>query len=351
MKDEVLKKPSRLKILYAFQGTGNGHSARALALYPAWLASSHDVDFLISGRKSQLKFPFPTLQLSGIVLQYGKFGGVAWGKTLLRNNWWQFFVDIIRLDVSSYDIIINDFEPVSAWKARWVNKALLGLSHQAAVVHPLAPKPLKNGYFAEVFMRWFAPANSHIGFHFLPFAEGVLPPLQTAQVETVQQNQLQKSCLVYLPAFGLLHILKVLQCFPHFHFTVFHPNVTNVQSAGNVVLHPIDKERFTRVFAQVSRIICSAGFELPAETLANGKQLLAIPIKKQYEQYCNAAALKEIQGATVVTRFSAGIVGEWLIQRSGSTTTLLETITPEEVLRKMFEKLAEMQWQTMQDVK
>ncbi|MCH8554021.1 MAG: glycosyl transferase [Schleiferiaceae bacterium] len=343
MKDEVLKKPARLKILYAFQGTGNGHSARALALYPAWLASSHDVDFVISGRKSQLKFPFPTLQLSGIVLQYGKSGGVAWGKTLLRNNWWQFFSDIIRLDVSSYDVIVNDFEPVSAWKARWVKKTILGLSHQAAVVHPLAPKPLKNNYFAEVFMRWFAPANTHIGFHFLPFAEGVLPPLQTTCTETLQQKRLRKSCLVYLPAFGLSHILNVLERFPLFHFTVFHPDVTNVQSNGNVVLHPVDKERFTRVFAQVSRVICSAGFELPAEALANGKQLLAIPIKKQYEQYCNAAALKGIRGATVATRFSAGIVGEWLIQRSGPATTLLETITPEEVLRKVLEKVAGMQ--------
>ena len=37
-----------------------------------------------------------------------------------------------------------------------------------------------------------------------------------------------------------------------------------------------------------------AGFEGPSEILFLGKKLLAIPMKNQYEQQCNAAALKDI---------------------------------------------------------
>ena len=40
--------------------------------------------------------------------------------------------------------------------------------------------------------------------------------------------------------------------------------------------------------------MCGAGFETPAEALYLKKKLLVIPMKGQYEQQCNAAALKKI---------------------------------------------------------
>jgi uncharacterized protein (TIGR00661 family) len=41
-------------------------------------------------------------------------------------------------------------------------------------------------------------------------------------------------------------------------------------------------------------ILCGAGFETPAEALYLGKKLMVIPMKGQYEQQCNSAALKEL---------------------------------------------------------
>jgi predicted glycosyltransferase len=47
-------------------------------------------------------------------------------------------------------------------------------------------------------------------------------------------------------------------------------------------------------------IITGGGFETPAEALFLGKKIMSIPIKGQYEQQCNAAALKTL-GAKVLT--------------------------------------------------
>ena len=41
-------------------------------------------------------------------------------------------------------------------------------------------------------------------------------------------------------------------------------------------------------------VLCGAGFETPAEALYLGKKLMVIPMKGQYEQQCNSAALKEL---------------------------------------------------------
>jgi hypothetical protein len=42
-------------------------------------------------------------------------------------------------------------------------------------------------------------------------------------------------------------------------------------------------------------IITGAGFETPAEALYLGKKLMCLPIRGQYEQLCNAAALKKFE--------------------------------------------------------
>ena len=41
-------------------------------------------------------------------------------------------------------------------------------------------------------------------------------------------------------------------------------------------------------------VLCGAGFETPAEALYLGKKLMVVPMKRQYEQQCNAAALKKM---------------------------------------------------------
>ena len=41
-------------------------------------------------------------------------------------------------------------------------------------------------------------------------------------------------------------------------------------------------------------VVCGAGFETPAEVLHLHKKLLVVPMKTQYEQHCNAAALKKL---------------------------------------------------------
>ena len=46
-----------MKILYALQGTGNGHVARALEIVPI-LNNRGQVDVVVSGDESQVHLPF-----------------------------------------------------------------------------------------------------------------------------------------------------------------------------------------------------------------------------------------------------------------------------------------------------
>ena len=74
------------------------------------------------------------------------------------------------------------------------------------------------------------------------------------------------------------------------------------------------------------------GFETPAEALYLCKKLLTIPIDGQYEQQCNAAALKN-SGVTRISRLNdktKDVFYEWITQ--SNTTKKIEANNIRETL-------------------
>jgi predicted glycosyltransferase len=55
-----------MKILYAVQGTGNGHITRAIEIIP-YLKQRSEVDILVSGIQSDIELPFKvTYRFNGL---------------------------------------------------------------------------------------------------------------------------------------------------------------------------------------------------------------------------------------------------------------------------------------------
>jgi uncharacterized protein (TIGR00661 family) len=72
---------------------------------------------------------------------------------------------------------------------------------------------------------------------------------------------------------------------------------------NHIHLIPVNNTQFLKSLESSDGLITSAGFESCAEAMYLGKKLLTIPILHQYEQYCNAAALKKM-GVSVVPRIT-----------------------------------------------
>jgi len=124
-----------MKILYAIQGTGNGHVSRARDIIPI-LEKKGEVDILISGIQADVDLPYPVkYRLKGLSFIFGKKGGIDIMETYQKANLKQLFKEINQLPVQEYDLVISDFEPVSSWACKKRNKPCIGLSHQAAVIN------------------------------------------------------------------------------------------------------------------------------------------------------------------------------------------------------------------------
>lgn len=280
-----------MKLLYAVQGTGNGHVARARHLLPL-LALHAEVEVWISGSESQVDLPIaPTRAYSGISLKYNRKGGLSYLKTLLANSWWRFVKDVLTAPVQHYDLIINDFEPVSAWAVVLRGGRLIELSHQAGVRHPGAPRPKKRNALAEWILHNYAPAPMAIGFHVQEIHPNVRPPLIRHEVRFAVQHP-KPQLLVYLPAFGNDELIEALRSCP-VPVRAFSPQTKSLEVYGSLRIEPIDAVHFLEAFCSSDSVLCSAGFELPTEALFHGKRLAVLPINGQYEQACNAAALRK----------------------------------------------------------
>lgn len=292
---------NRPKVLYAIQGTGNGHVSRARTLYPS-LSAHFDVDFALVGKNSEVELPVPPVWTGrGITMEYSKSGSVSIFKTLRSNSLSVFRREIDEMPVEQYDFIINDFESVSIRSAKKKHIPVFGLSHQAAVLAENAPKPSMLMPFGKWVLKWYAPFSHGLGFHFQRFDQNILPPVIR---EDVLQSRYQagEKIVVYLPAYGAKKLKRVLSAMPY-RFIVFHKSVKSAFKEHNLEWKPIDAENFSKELLRSKGVLCASGFELPAECLHLGIPLVTIPIKGQYEQQCNAEALRQM-GVRVIYKFN-----------------------------------------------
>ncbi len=304
-----------MKVLYAIQGTGNGHLSRARAIIPVLQKHKIDLDLLVSGTQADVSLPYPIkYQLKGLSFIFGKKGGVDIWKTLTKTNPYRLYKEIKRLPVEQYNLVINDFEPISAWASKLKKTPCVSFSHQAAVIDKNAPKPKTKDRIGSLILNKYAPTEKQFGLHFENYSKEIYAPIIRNEIREATPSN-KGHYTVYLPAYSNSKILEVLSRFPKTQWQVFSKHCTT-QSTHNNHIHisPINNQAFVDSMVTCEGMLCGAGFETPAEILYLGKKLLTIPMSGQYEQQCNAAALKRM-GVTVLSNFnlkSIFKITEWL---------------------------------------
>lgn len=281
-----------MKILYAIQGTGNGHLTRAKEIIPI-LKEKGDVDILISGNECDITLEYPiTYKFHGLNYTFGKKGGIDFWQTFKKFKLFRFLKEIKNLPIKNYDLVINDFEPVSAWAAKLKNVNCISLSHQNAVLDSASPK--KGKYNIEkLILKYYAPAKIKFGFHFVSYNSSIFTPIIRKKIR--HSNVTNKGhYTVYLPSYDHDKILEILSGVPLVKWHIFSKQAKQLIFKKNVVIYPINEFDFIKSITTCEGVLCGAGFETPSEALFLRKKLMVIPMKNQYEQQCNAAALEKM---------------------------------------------------------
>jgi uncharacterized protein (TIGR00661 family) len=282
-----------VKILYAIQGTGNGHLARAEDVVPL-LEKHGKLDLFVSGAQADIKLPFKIKYTSkGLSFYFGKGGGVDLLKTIRKNSSKDVYKEIRQFPVEKYDLVINDFEPITAWACMQKSIPCVSLSHQCALLSKKVPKPKHFDPVGDWIVRHYAPTKENVGFHFERFDDYIYTPVIRSAIRNAKPSD-NGHYTVYLPAYDDRKLVPILCKLPQIRWHVFSKHAKKPYHVGKLSVYPVNKEEFEASILSSSGVLCGAGFETPAEALFLGKKLLVVPMKNQYEQHYNAAALKAI---------------------------------------------------------
>jgi uncharacterized protein (TIGR00661 family) len=286
-----------MKILYALQATGNGHISRAMELLP-YLQQQGTVDLFLSGSNSTLELDAPVKYRSkGMSLFYNCNGGLDYFEIIRKIAPLRLRKEINELPVHQYDLIINDFDYITAAACAKRKIPSVNFGHQASFLSSHTPRPEKRSAAGEWILRNYAKASHYIGLHFCNYDNFIFTPV--VKQEILEANPVNGNYIaVYLPSLCEPQLIKIFSAFSGHRFEIFCQHITP-REEGNIRFLPVNKQLFNQSLINCTGLITGGGFETPAEALHLGKKIMCIPIRGQYEQQCNAAAIQKL-GATVL---------------------------------------------------
>lgn len=302
-----------MKILYAIQGTGNGHISRARDFIPA-LQQRAELDILISGTQFDVSLPQEIkYKFQGASFVFGRHGGVDYWETIKRLSPFTLVNDIRKLDLSTYDCILNDFEPVSAWSGKLKKKLVIALSHQSSFLSPNTPRANFKDSFAEGIFRNYAPSKKQIAFHFEAYDDFINTPIIRKEIRSLSPIN-KGHYTVYLPAYDDKLLVTFLNTIKEVKWEIFSKREHIGYTHGNVTVNPVSNEAFNLSMANCEGLLTGGGFEAPAEALFLKKKVLVVPMSGQYEQACNAEAIRRlgVPVLSVIDGKTISLIHDWV---------------------------------------
>lgn len=282
-----------MKIFYAIQATGNGHISRAMELLP-YLQSYGSVDLFLSGANSTLELDAPIKYRSkGLSLFYTCKGSLDYMGMFKKLEPLRLRKEVNELPVEKYDLVINDFECITSIACRQKKVPSVNFGHQASFMSQHTPRPAKPSNVGEWLLKNYAKASQYMGLHFQEYDDFILPPVIKSEIWNAKPVN-AGHVTVYLPSYCDCEIRKFFKNLTNYRFQVFSKEVKYVVKENHLTFIPVSKNAFNESLVHCDAIVCGAGFETPAEALHLNKRIMAMPIKGQYEQKCNAAALEKL---------------------------------------------------------
>ena len=298
-----------MKILYGIQATGNGHIARSRIMAHHLSTQNIKVDYLFSGRDKDKLFDMDVF--GDYIFRKGlsfttECGKVSYIKTALNNNLLKCIFDIAQLKVRDYDLIITDFEPITAWAAKLHGVPSLAIGHQYAF-GPNTPIAGETA-LAKAIMKYFAPAKDQIGLHWHPYDKNILPPIIDTNIRRQKTNE---AIIVYLPFENQESVTELLSLFPQQKFILYSPDLSDNEKL-NISMRKTCLNGFKKDLCAAKGVISNSGFELISECIHLGLPILTKPLSGQMEQISNAKALAELNYATITNRLNYQSIERWL---------------------------------------
>jgi uncharacterized protein (TIGR00661 family) len=336
-----------MKIFYAFSGHGHGHGVRSSVVIKFLRKLGHEVKAATYGqglqfaRQSKLS---DVVEIEGFRQYYNK-KGLSVGSTLLK--FFSCSPKVIFSNLTKFrqimeffqpDLIISDFEPFSAYWAKWKDIPLIEINNQSII--NLAKLKIPARYYVDylgsaalVVALFTPPAQANFILSFSPELTPIkkryrkntflVPPILREEIFTLsrESTSLQRDpsreagsafMLVYQtsPVYQK-KLIQTLSQFPEIKFYIYNLNFKTSLSK-NLIVKNFSEREFLNDLINCQAVIANGGFTLMSEAIYLGKPMLSWPIKNDFEQILNAILLEKSGYGKFVSTMNTQIFEEFL---------------------------------------
>ncbi|MDO8669739.1 MAG: glycosyltransferase family protein [Candidatus Buchananbacteria bacterium] len=292
------------KIIYGVSGQGFGHSTRSREVLQYLVSKGHQVLVFTYGQALFfLDEDFDVFEVPGLGLTYKNNKLIYW-QTIYQNVYqvakqsrhWNKILEKFRS--FDPDIVITDFEPLTALLAKLQRVPLISIDNQHQLTNTKIEisSQYKKDFLADKLVVksvvWGAKYYLVTSFFETLVRRKdtfLFPPIVRREVrQLIPQDE--DYILVYQNS-DFKDLIKTLGLIDY-KFVVFGSNRKG--TAGNIEFKDYSSHEWLKYLANCKAIIGTAGLSLISEALYLKKPYLSIPIKKQTEQMINAKYLVEL---------------------------------------------------------
>ncbi|MCP4132205.1 MAG: UDP-glucuronosyltransferase [bacterium] len=310
-----------MKILYGLPSEGMGHATRSKVII-SHLVKNHDVRIITSDRAydfMEKHFPGSVYQIRGFHLAY-EDGAVSKSKTFssllktvpedLMENFHKY--QQVHKEFQPH-IVISDFESFTFFFAKFHKLPLISIDNMQVInrcdLEIPIPRPEKDNYhIAKNIIKMKVPNCEQ--YLITSFFDAPIRKKNTAIVPSILRDDILEAVpqkkdhiLVYQTSTSQSNFISMLQSVSKDQFFVYGFNKD--EDHGNVILKPFSEAGFIGDLASAKGVITNGGFSLISEAVYLNKPVCSIPIKKQFEQFVNAAYIEKMGYGRHFDDFSA----------------------------------------------
>lgn len=300
-----------MNILYGIPGEGMGHATRSKVVIDHLLKSGHEVMAVSSGRAFQFlakNYPGRVLEIKGFHFAY-KNAEISKTATFLSNlksagkNLVHNTAKKLAIERSfAADLVISDFESFSFFFAKTHRLPIISIDNMQVMDRcnldiTIAAEEKNNYRLAKNIVQAKVPGCDH--YFISSFFEAPVKKKNTSLVPPIVRNAIQElkpykgdHILMYQTSSSLKTVKEILQQVPGQRFVVYGMNQDYTE--GNLVFKPFSESGFISDLEGAKAVIANGGFSFISEAVYLKKPVYSFPIRKQFEQWMNAAFIQKM---------------------------------------------------------
>lgn len=295
-----------MRILYGAFAEGHGHFAKASVLVPLLEKRGHEVRVVSSGAdRPPPGYQFTWHQHFPALSYVVKNGLIDYSKSCAR---WARQIPIVikhlirlRALVRQFepDLIISDFEPLSANPFLAPKCEVVSLCRQVSLFDPQIPLPesrdLQRQLNRAVFRMFTAGADRCYGYHYEPASHRCVPPVFRSKIHNAVPetgDHIVVYNAVNTTGTGSVESLQAWSKSRNQRVKAYgFPDVERGVD-GLVEFCPPDPVQMPEDLRTSCGLATTAGLTTPVEGYLLGKPVLVVPIPQHWEQQVNASHLE-----------------------------------------------------------